>query len=121
MTLSGALIVHSISANFYYHSNLVRLQMAADLAVNMGANYLPADPHAAVQVADRFAKANGVLLNEITFTGVTADNRTLRIRLIRRVPLYIATLAVALPGDEIVVTASARRRDETLIAQTNLP
>jgi hypothetical protein len=116
-TVSGALILHSAAAHFYYRSNLALLQIAASLAVSRGAQYLPADPQAAVQIADRYAGANGVLPDEIAFTGVTADNRTLRIRLVRRVPLYIAALTVGLPSHEIVVTASAHRQRETQSVQ----
>jgi len=59
--LSTALIVHSVVANFYYHANVVALEVAARLAVTKGVGYLPADPQRAVQVADACAASNGVL------------------------------------------------------------
>jgi hypothetical protein len=85
----GALIVHSLSANVYYNLNLLRLQTAADIAVDAGARYLPGQPQSAIQVAESYAKIFGVLASEIEFAGVSSDRTTLNIRLRRKMPLYV--------------------------------
>jgi hypothetical protein len=108
-----ALMVHSLSANVYYKSNLIRLQAAADIAVNAGARYLPGHPRSAVQVADTYAKANGVEAAEIEQVEVSPDGSTLRISLRRSIPLYIEAFAIELPGNPIRVTASARAHATT--------
>jgi len=107
-TWIGALVVHSVVANMHYRLNYVRLQMAADIAVKAGAMYLPADPGAAVRVADAYAGLNGVLPAEIVFTKVAPDRHTLWIRLDYKMPTYVALFAVGLPSREIAVTASAQ-------------
>jgi hypothetical protein len=111
-TLIAALIVHSISADMYYHLNILRLQTAADLAVRAGAEYLPTDPRTAIQVAAAYAERNGVAFNEIVLVGVDSDKRTLRIGLNRKIPIYLALFAVGLPRGEIAVTASAQKRTD---------
>ena len=111
-TLTAALIVHSISADVYYSVNLLRLQTAADLAVRAGVAYLPTDPRIAVQVAAVYAERKGVAFNEIILVGVDSDKRTLRIRLSRKIPIYLALFAVGLPNHEIAVRASAQKRTD---------
>ena len=108
-----ALTVHSLSANVYYKSNLIRLQTVADIAVSAGAYYLPAQPQSAIQVADTYARANGVESGEIEFTGVSSDRSTLRMRLRRNIPFYIMVLAIRLPHSPIRVTASAHAHATT--------
>jgi hypothetical protein len=112
ITVTGSLIGHSLSANMYYNLNYLTLQMAADLAVRAGAEYLPTNPRTAVQIANAYAKLNGVTSHEIVLTGVGPDERTLRIRLNRQIPIYIALFAVGLPSRDIIVTASAQRRSD---------
>jgi hypothetical protein len=109
-TLSAALIVHTISANVYYNLNLLKLQVAADLAVRAGVEYLPTDPRIALQVATAYAERNGVAFNEIMLVGVDRYRRTLRIRLSRKIPIYISLLAIRLPHRDIVVTSFAQRQ-----------
>jgi hypothetical protein len=111
-TLIAALIVHSISADVYYNLNLLRLQTAADLAVRAGAEYLPADPRTAIQVAAEYAERNGVAFNEIVLVAIDSDKRTLRIRLNRKIPIYISFFAVGLPHRHIAVRSSAQRRTD---------
>ena len=82
------------------------------LAVRAGAEYLPADPRTAVQVADASAKLNGIMPGEIVFTRVAYDHRSLSIRLNRKMPTYVTLFAVGLPTSEIAVTASARRQSD---------
>jgi hypothetical protein len=108
-----ALVVHSLSANVYYRSNLIRLQTAADIAVDAGARYLPGHPQSAVEVANTYGKANGVETAEIELIQVSPDGSTLRMRLRREIPLYIEAFAIELPGNPIRVTASAHARATT--------
>jgi hypothetical protein len=50
--------------------------------------------------------ADGVAQDEIAFTGTTPDDLTLTIRLRRRMPWYMAALAIDLPSTIITVTAT---------------
>jgi len=109
-TLTAALIVHSIAAGMYYDANLLRLQIAANLAVRAGTQYLPTDPRTATRVAVACAENSGVAFNEIIFVGVDSDKDTLRIRLTRKIPTWMALFAVRLPQRDIAVTASAQKR-----------
>ena len=110
LAMTTWIVVHSILAKVDYDLCSVSLEMVASLAARTGAEYLPADPRMAVQVADAYAKLNGILPREIIFIRVTPDHRTLRIRLNRKLPTYITLLAVGLPSREIAVTASAQKR-----------
>lgn len=108
-----AVTMHSLSANVYYKTNLIRLQTAADIAVSAGAFYLPAQPQSAIQVADTYARANGIESGEIELTEVSSDGSTLRMRLRRNIPFYVMVLAIKLPSSPIRVTASAHARATT--------
>jgi hypothetical protein len=111
-TFIAALFVHSLAANVYCKLNLQRLQMAADLAVRAGVEYLPREPRTAVQVAAANAENSGVAFDEIVLVRVDADRLTLRIQLDRKVPIYLALFATGWPRGEITVTASALQRSD---------
>jgi hypothetical protein len=111
-TFTAALFVHSFAANVYCELNLQRLQMAADLAVRAGVQYLPREPRTAVQVAATYAENTGIAFNEIVLVRVDADKLTLRIQLNRKVPIYLALFATGWPRGEIAVTASAQQRSD---------
>jgi hypothetical protein len=105
------LIVHRIVAREYYYLNVKSLQLTALTAVKMGAEYLPADPRVAVQVADAYAQSQGIAPAEVVFTEPSSDNHILTIRLDRKIPRYVAVLAMGgLPARDISVTASAWRQ-----------
>jgi hypothetical protein len=104
----GMLAVHTVASNMYFRSTCIRMQMAAGIAVRAGAVYLPADPSAAVQVADAYATLNGVAPNEIVSTEVAANDQTLTIVLKRQLPTYVRLFVLGLPG-EIKVTAQAQK------------
>jgi hypothetical protein len=111
ITLPIELTVHSIFAREYYNLNLTNLRLVALTAVNAGAQYLPVDPPAAVRVADAYARHQGVTRAEILLTELSPDGKVLTIRLDRKIPLYVAVLAMGgLPAREINVMASARRQ-----------
>jgi len=112
MAWTVAFVVHSVLANMYYDLNYARLGTAAFIAVRAGAEYLPADPRTAIQVADESVKLSGILPGEIIFTRVAPDHRTLSIRLNRKMPRYIVLLAVGLSSREIAVTVSAQSRSD---------
>src|SRR5208282_3300929 len=102
-------IVHSIFAREYYYLNVKNLRLVALTAAKMGAVYLPTNPRAAVWIADAYVQSHGVAPAEIVFTEPSSDSNVLTIRLDRRIPLYLALLAVGLPARDISVTASAGR------------
>jgi len=102
------LLAHGRLAREYYDLNVDILQLTANSAVTVGARYLPAHPHAAVREANAYAERHGIARAEIVFTGLSADNRVLTIRLERKVPRYMALLVLGgLPARDINVTASA--------------
>ena len=107
--LPAELIVHSIFAREYYYLNVKNLRLVALTAAKMGAVYLPTNPRAAVWIADAYAQSHGVAPAEIVFTEPSSDSNVLTIRLDRRIPLYLALLAMGLPARDIRVTASAGR------------
>jgi hypothetical protein len=105
------LIVHRILAREYYYLNVKSLQLTALTAVKMGAEYLPADPRVAVQVADAYAQSQGIAPAEIVFIELSSNNHMLAIRLDRKFSRYMAVLAMGgLPARDISVTASAWRQ-----------
>jgi hypothetical protein len=108
----GTLTAHCFIARAYYSLNSQGLGLVASMAVRMGAKYLPANPRAAIQIADADARDNGIAPAEIVFTESSSDNKVLTIRLDRKVPQYVALLAVGLPARDIDVTASAHVHDE---------
>jgi hypothetical protein len=109
-TMLVALIMHTILARAYYSLNSRSLELVASMAVMMGVEYLPANPRAAVRVADVYARDHGIAPAEIVITEPSSDNNVLTIRLDRKVPQYVSLLAVGLPAHDISVTASARLR-----------
>ena len=60
ITLPGMLIVQTIVARAYYRLNSQSLQLIASMAVKVGAECLPANPRAAVRIADAFARDHGI-------------------------------------------------------------
>ena len=110
ITLPGMLIVQTIVARAYYRLNSQSLQLIASMAVKVGAECLPANPRAAVRIADAFARDHGIAPAEIVFTESSSDNNVLTIKLDRKVPQYVAVFAVGLPAHDISVTASAWRQ-----------
>jgi hypothetical protein len=105
---AGTYMVHCVLANAYYRTSRIGLQAAAIVAVKAGAGYLPADPPAAMRVADASAKLNGVAPDEIVLTRVGPGNHTLTIVLKRKLPIYMTLLVFGLPSREIAVSASAQ-------------
>jgi hypothetical protein len=111
ITLPIELLVHGVFAREYYNLNVKSLRLVALTAVKMGAQYLPADPPAAVRVADEYAQRQEITRAEIVFTELSSDNNVLTIRLDRKIPQYMAVLALGgLPARDISVTASAWRQ-----------
>ena len=109
-TTMAALTVHNIEATIYYNLNSTKLQTAAYIAVVAGVRYLPERPKSAIQVADTYARINGVMPSEIEFTEVSPDQLSLRMGLRREVPTYVALLAFRLPSKHIVTVACATKR-----------
>ena len=110
ITLPTELIVYSIVAREYYYLNVKNIQLVALTAARTGAQYLPADPRAAVRVANAYAEGHGIAPAEIVFTvftEISSDDNLLTIRLDRKIPVYVAVLALGLPARDINVTASA--------------
>jgi hypothetical protein len=111
ITLSAELIVHRFFAREYYSLNVKSIQLVALRAAKTGAQYLPANPRAAVHEAEAYAQGHGIARAEIISIELSSDNTVLTIRLDRKIARYVAVLAVGgLPARNISVTASARRQ-----------
>ena len=108
ITLPIELVVHGAFAREYYYLNVKYLRLVALTAVKIGAEYLPADPPAAIRVADAYAQHHGIALTEIVLTELSSDGNVLTIRLERKIPQYVAVLTMGgLPARDITVMASA--------------
>ena len=81
ITLPVELRVHATFARVYYDLYVKNLQLMALTAVKRGAEYLPADPRAAVRVADSYVQSQGIASAEIVFTELSSDNNMLTIGL----------------------------------------
>ena len=104
------LMAHGLLVKKYYDLNVEILRLTAVAAVNIGAQYLPTDPHAAIREADAYAERQGVARTEIAFTELSSNNCMLTIKFVRKIPRYFAVLALGgLPTRDIEVTASARQ------------
>jgi hypothetical protein len=111
ITLPVELLMHGAFARDYYYLNVNNLRLVALTAVKMGAQYLPTDPPAAIRVADAYAQHHGIAPTEIVLTELSPDRSVLTIRLERKIPQYLAVLAMGgLPARDINVTASAWRQ-----------
>ena len=112
IVLSTELTMRGMFAKEYYYLSAKNLQLRALAAVKIGAEYLPENPHAAIRAADAYAVSQGIAPAEIIFTEVSLDNTRLKINFDRKIPGYVAVLAMGgLPGRDINVTASAWRQD----------
>src|ERR1700716_1092553 len=74
----------------YHNLESRQLQIAAEMAVRAGAEYLPTDLNAAIATADASARHYGVAWGEIAFIGTAPDGLTLTIELHRKLPWYKA-------------------------------
>jgi hypothetical protein len=111
ITLPVELLMHGAFARDYYYLNVNNLRLVALTAVKMGAQYLPTDPPAAIRVADAYAQHHGITRDEIVLTELSPDGNMLTIRLERKIPQYLAVLAMGgLPARDINVTASEWRQ-----------
>jgi hypothetical protein len=111
ITLPFELLMHGALARDYYYLNVNNLRLVALTAVKMGVQYLPADPPAAIRMADAYAQHHGIARAEIVLTELSPDGNVLTIRLERKIPQYLAVLAMGgLPARDINVTASAWRQ-----------
>jgi hypothetical protein len=105
--LAGGAITDGAWASFYYNVNTMSLQNAADAGAAAGSLYLPADPAHAIRVARECVGLNGVSTSEIASTAVSRDDRTITVKLVRALPLYLSGLAAGLSSRRIVVVSTA--------------
>ncbi len=112
------LLVHSVSAGLYYNWNSSMLAIIAAHAVRTAVERLPMEPVLAARTANECLKNDGIAVEEIVQTAVSANNRTIMVVLNRKVPTLLAFLAVGLPSDEIRVTASAKKEFQAPAAKT---
>lgn len=87
--IGGGVIVDGAVSRYYFYSNWIRLQTAADAAAVAGSNYLPANPTRALAVAREYAELNGVRANEIVAERVSRNDREISLHVMRTVPFYL--------------------------------
>jgi len=108
IAFSGELIAQNFVGGTFYSLYIKNLELIAITAAKTGAKHLPADPNAAVRIADTCAEGLGMAKAEIVSTEVSADDNVLTIRLDRKIPSYLAVLALGkLPTRYLSVTARA--------------
>ena len=105
---TAAFTVHSIAAREYYSANCASMRIVAEKAVSVGIEYLPAEPSTAVAAAEQSAELGGVAPGEME-ANIATDEQQITLCVRRKVPRYIAFLAIGLPSSEIQVTATAQR------------
>ena len=109
--LASAVMVHAASALMYYRMTLIRLTAIDQQAVREGAAWLREDPPRAIRTAQLYALDHGIAAGEIGFIRTAPDGSSLGMGLNRKIPAYIAVLALGLPGRIVKVTAWAPWRD----------
>jgi hypothetical protein len=91
----AAVIIDGICARYYYYSNSIRLQNAADEAISAGIVFLPANPARAFRTARQYALLNGMRPEEIVSEKVAPDGSTISIELARGIPFYLSGVVIA--------------------------
>jgi hypothetical protein len=92
--VASAVIIDGIAARYYFYSNWIRLENAAEAAAAAGSLYLPANPAMALKTAHQYAALNGVRPEEIVSATVAPDDSTIAIRLQRTMPFYLSGAGV---------------------------
>jgi len=105
--LAGVVIVDGVFARYYFYSNRIRLENAADAAVTAGSLFLPANPAMALKTAYEYASLNGVRPNEIVSTTIAPDDSTITIRLRRAMPFYLSGAGIGQPARAVTATDEA--------------
>lgn len=100
----AAVIIDGVYARYYYYSNSIRLQNAADEAVSAGIVFLPANPSRAFKTAHQYALLNGILPEEIVAEKVAADGSAISIELRRGIPFYLSGILFARSNGPITAT-----------------
>jgi Flp pilus assembly protein TadG len=94
--LAGAFIIDGAFEQFYFYSNWIRLQTAADAGATAGSHYLPKNPAQALATARAYAQLNGVRPDEIVSAAVSSDDGAITLDLRRGVPFYLTGIALGL-------------------------
>jgi hypothetical protein len=104
--VAGAVIIDGVFAQFYFYSNWIRLENAADAAATAGAVYLPANPAMALKTAHEYASLNGMRPNEIVSATVAPDDSAITVRLTRAMPFYFCGGGFSHPRGPVTATAT---------------
>jgi hypothetical protein len=103
----AAIIIDCVTARYYYYSNSIRLQNAADEAIDAGIVFLPANPAMAFKVARQYALLNGMRPEEIVSEKVAPDGSTISIELKRGIPFYLSGALIAQSNGPVIATDAA--------------
>jgi hypothetical protein len=92
--VAASIIIDGIAARYYFYSNWIRLENAAEAAATAGSLYLPKNPAMALKTAHEYASLNGVHPEEIVSTTIAPDDSAITIRLRRSMPFYLSGAGV---------------------------
>ena len=106
ITLPAELIGHSIVAREYYYLNVKNIQLVALTAAKTGAQFCRGIHQLLCEWPMHMRKVTESPA-EVVFTDDLFDDHALTIRLDRKIPMYVAVLALGLPARDINVTTSA--------------
>jgi hypothetical protein len=102
--LVAVVIIDGVVARYYYYSNSIRLQNAADEAISAGIVFLPANPALAFKTARQYALLNGVSPEEIVSENVAPDGSTISIELRRGIPFYLSGAVLSPSNGPVTAT-----------------
>jgi len=105
--VAGVIIVDAVCARYYFYSNWIRLENAADAAATAGSLFLPTNPAMALKTAHEYASLNGVRPNEIVSTTIAPDGSAITIRLRRAVPFYLSGAGIGQSTGPVTATDEA--------------
>ena len=105
--LTAVVIIDGVFARFYFYSNWIRIQTAADAGVTAGSNFLPGNPAEAIATARAYAELNGVRPDEIVSAAVSRDDSAITLHVQRGLPFYLSGAGLGRMGRWIKAEGSA--------------
>lgn len=105
--LGGGVIIDGVAARYYFYSNWIRLDNAAEAAATAGSAFLPANPAMALKIAHQYASLNGVRPEEIVSATITSDDSAITVRLRRALPFYLSGAGVGQSSGPVTASEEA--------------
>jgi hypothetical protein len=105
--VAAGVIIDGIAARYYFYSNWIRLENAAQAAAAAGSVYLPTNPAMALKTAHQYASLNGVRPEEIVSATIAPDHSAITIRLRRSMPFYLSGAGVGQSSGPVTASEKA--------------